>query len=65
MSEKIFSKLPQWFNLEEKDHMEKPIEATITGKTTTIVNAKLKIVSGTQLVYFPWLLHVPLTVIKI
>ncbi|KAK3764874.1 hypothetical protein RRG08_025396 [Elysia crispata] len=41
MSEKIFSKLPQWFNLEEKDHMEKPIEATITGDVPKWIKGSL------------------------
>ncbi|RUS87640.1 hypothetical protein EGW08_004625 [Elysia chlorotica] len=41
MSEKIFSKLPQWFNLEEKDHMERPMDAIITGDVPKWIKGSL------------------------
>ncbi|GFO41131.1 beta,beta-carotene 9',10'-oxygenase [Plakobranchus ocellatus] len=32
MTQEMFSKLPQWLNLEQSDHTEKPINTTVSGK---------------------------------
>ncbi|GFN97179.1 hypothetical protein PoB_002368500 [Plakobranchus ocellatus] len=34
-SEEVYSKLPQWFNLDQSDHMDKAIDVSVTVVATT------------------------------
>ncbi|RUS90529.1 hypothetical protein EGW08_001706 [Elysia chlorotica] len=37
----IFNQLPQYFHLEESDHMDKPIDVEVTGEVPTWINGSL------------------------
>ncbi|RUS87638.1 hypothetical protein EGW08_004623, partial [Elysia chlorotica] len=41
MSEELFSKLPQWLNYEQSDHMEQPIDVAVRGVIPKWVNGSL------------------------
>ncbi|GFO46010.1 beta,beta-carotene 15,15'-monooxygenase [Plakobranchus ocellatus] len=41
MTQEMYSKLPQWLNLEQSDHMEKPINTIVSGKIPTWICGSL------------------------